>query len=427
MGCSRKVLIVAYHFPPEPTSGAQRTGYLAKYLPEFGWEPTVLTRRVEPPERGEARVIRTGSSYRTTIPVSHGAERRQHPAASMLKACAREIVFFPDRAAPWIPFAVAAGVVAGRRRHFDAILSSAMPASVHVAAFCLRSQLRLPWLADYRDLWTGNPYLEESRWKAALGARMERGMLRKADRITTITPPLANALEALHGRLVSAIPNAIDAEEWSNVPFERPDRFRIVHAGSLYDGRRNPERLLAQVAALRRSGELGDAALDFYGPDPGNLLDLARRHGIEDVVTYRGVVERREAMRIERAAALLVVIQNDDPRTAGEYGSKIFEYQVAGPRILVTGPSGSVLRDYVQEQDLGWFASDDEDLRAALRAAHEAYARGDYLRERRETGTARNLAQNFAAVLDEMTESQYPVWRSMPSMGREKKESAILR
>ena len=427
MGCSRKVLIVAYHYPPEPTSGAQRTGYLAKYLPEFGWEPTVLTRRAERRNEGEERIIRVGSAYRTTIPGSNAFTTKPHPALAMLKACAREVLFFPDRASPWIPFAVAAGIAAGRRERFDAILSSAMPASVHVAASCLQSVLRLPWLADYRDLWTGNPYLDRSPWKAALEGRMERAMLRKADRITTITPALAAALEALHGRSVRAIPNAIDAEEWSDVPFERPDRFRIVHAGTLYDGRRNPQRLLAQVAELRRSGELGDAVLDFYGPDPGNLLDLARRHGVEDVVTYRGVVERREAMRAERAAALLLIIQNDDPRTAAEYGSKIFEYQVAGPRILVTGPSGSVLRDYLQQHDLGWFASSDEELRAGLRAAYRFYAQGKSLRERRETGTARSLAESFAALLDEMTASQYPVWRSTRLIGREKKESAILR
>jgi glycosyltransferase involved in cell wall biosynthesis len=428
VACSRKVLIVAYHYPPEPASGAQRMGYLAKYLPEFGWEPTVLTRRA--PHRGaaEANVVRVGAAYRATIRARRALPGRPHPAVSSVKARAREILFFPDRAAPWIPLAVTAGLAAHRRERFDAILSSAMPASAHVAAFCLKSLLRVPWLADYRDLWTGNPYVTLPPWRTLLEAWIERSMLGKADRITTITSSLAATLESLHRRPALAISNAIDSDEWKDIPFERPDRFRIVHAGTLYDGRRNPQRLLAQVSALRREGVIRDVALDFYGQDPGNLLELSRRYGLEDTVCYHGLVERREAMRAERGAALLAIIQNDDPRTASEYGSKIFEYQAAGPRILVTGPPASVLRGYVEQHALGWFAGSDDELRAALRNAYETYREGNYLRDISVAPNARVLAEAFAASLDEIvTGSQVPERRSTPVTGLDKSESAILR
>ena len=39
-----RVLMVAYHFPPASgTSGVQRALRFASYLPDFGWEPIVLT------------------------------------------------------------------------------------------------------------------------------------------------------------------------------------------------------------------------------------------------------------------------------------------------------------------------------------------------------------------------------------------------
>ncbi len=41
-----KVLVIAYYFPPMGLSGVQRTLKFVKYLPQFGWHPTVLT--VEP-------------------------------------------------------------------------------------------------------------------------------------------------------------------------------------------------------------------------------------------------------------------------------------------------------------------------------------------------------------------------------------------
>ena len=43
---SKKVLIIAYLFPPIGGGGVQRALKMAKYLGSFGWEPHILT--VEP-------------------------------------------------------------------------------------------------------------------------------------------------------------------------------------------------------------------------------------------------------------------------------------------------------------------------------------------------------------------------------------------
>jgi hypothetical protein len=39
----RRVLVIAYYFPPFGGAGVQRTLKFVKYLPEFGWQPVVLT------------------------------------------------------------------------------------------------------------------------------------------------------------------------------------------------------------------------------------------------------------------------------------------------------------------------------------------------------------------------------------------------
>jgi hypothetical protein len=40
---THNVLIIAYYFPPMGLSGVQRTQKFVKYLPQFGWKPTVIT------------------------------------------------------------------------------------------------------------------------------------------------------------------------------------------------------------------------------------------------------------------------------------------------------------------------------------------------------------------------------------------------
>jgi hypothetical protein len=400
-----RVLIVTYHYPPEPTSGALRMAYLAKYLPECNWDPVVITRPAQfNGEGGHEGVIRVGNGEAmleaTASFVSHLPAQR---VVGVVKARARDIVFFPDRAAWWIPQAVCAGIAAYRRQPFDVIVTSAMPASVHVVGWTLASILGRPWIADYRDLWTGNPYVVDSPWRANLLRALERRALRRAHRVTTITEALAGPLAKLHGSKVSVIPNTLDAEEWAGVPFTEPEGFRIVFAGSLYHGKRNPERLFAQIAALRERGDPAgrDARVDFYGPHPGNLLELAARYGLAEAVRYCGIVPRSTVMHAERAAALLLVILNDDQRTVSEYGSKIYEYHAAGRPVLGVGPPQSAVRQYIDDYKIGWFASSDEEIRDALRSAHQVYVEHTISRFAVRNGqTARSLALAFAEVLD---------------------------
>src|SRR5262245_42563463 len=39
----KRILLIAYHFPPDSAVGALRPLKFAKYLPAYGWEPYILT------------------------------------------------------------------------------------------------------------------------------------------------------------------------------------------------------------------------------------------------------------------------------------------------------------------------------------------------------------------------------------------------
>ena len=64
----KRVLIVAYYFPPLAGIGSIRLSRLAHYLPEFGWEPVVLAPRGTPPYPADpAPVVQRGArSIRST-------------------------------------------------------------------------------------------------------------------------------------------------------------------------------------------------------------------------------------------------------------------------------------------------------------------------------------------------------------------------
>ena len=120
----KKLLILTYYFPPLGLGGTQRVAKFVKYLPQFGWRPTVVT--VKPiaywaldeslmQDVKEARIIRTESLDpqrllarlgRTTIQASAG-EKRVGVGATINQ---KLLPFFltPDSKILWRPFALRA-------------------------------------------------------------------------------------------------------------------------------------------------------------------------------------------------------------------------------------------------------------------------------------------------------------------------------
>jgi hypothetical protein len=407
------LLLVAYYFPPEPVAGALRPGYLATYLREFGWNVTVLTR---PLAQERARHIRAipvvtapvlGDSLERSVRGAldaQGESRTQRPSP-LRRALrwAKKTLTFPDRAAGWAPAAFARGCGIARRRPFDAVISTATPATAHLVGASLAARLRVPWIADYRDPWAGNPGVGDGPVRARLQHLVERSVLRRASAITTISAPIAATLEAIHRRPVTVIPNASDPSDWQGLEAIVPQRFELCYTGSLYAEHRTPRLLFEALAALRsESDPAATVRVVFYGPANDHLMQEARRFGVEDLVEYRGIVPRAQAIAAQREASDLLIFLNMDPSTTFELGSKIIEYARARRPILAFGPAGSVVRDYLARHAMGWFASDLDEAKSAVREAYRTFTNGrteiepppdaDY--------TARDLAKAFAQQLD---------------------------
>ena len=55
----KRVLIITFFFPPRPGVASLRLRGLAKYLPDFGWEPVILTPKLPKAPDPRFRVIET--------------------------------------------------------------------------------------------------------------------------------------------------------------------------------------------------------------------------------------------------------------------------------------------------------------------------------------------------------------------------------
>src|SRR4051812_2930702 len=161
-GAVRRVLIVAYFFPPIGGIGSIRAASFAKYLPEFGWNVTVLAPAETPHasdpslDVSQTPVVRTRSLELSRLgrrTLTAGADLDQAtphetPARSALSRRLRGVakrLVFPDAQIGWYPAAVAGGTRLLRQRPFDLIFSSAFPMTSHLIAWSLKRRSSLPW------------------------------------------------------------------------------------------------------------------------------------------------------------------------------------------------------------------------------------------------------------------------------------------
>ena len=419
----KRVLLVAYYFPPRVATGSLRATYLAKYLPQFNWQPTVVTARfsrgVPPPwatvvqteytdvvqrARRFARLPQhiSAHSYVGSIPPRFG---RKMTLGQRLVESAYKVITFPDPQIGWFHYATQAITALLREGGYDAIVSTSYPYTAHLAVRKALSGNNIKWLADLRDPWRGNHYLA-SGVLSTLHALLEQKTLRRATAITTVSAPLATLMAKNNPKVPTfEIPNAFDPDDWTSVPFKRPAKFTLTYAGSLLQGFRNPEPLFDALIETFQAGTLrrDRVAVEFFVSAEPWLSDAVKHRGLEDVVTVKGPVERSEVLRAERTTSANLLLLRDHSEEVGVYTGKVFEYLGAGrPIIAIGGPPESVVKDLMARTG-GWYLRSVPEIRAALSTLYDAYMSGKDIvnnNEVTEQFSAQKLARRFADVLD---------------------------
>jgi hypothetical protein len=108
----RKVLVIAYYFPPMGLSGVQRTAKFMKYLPKYGWKPTVLTvsptgyyavdtTLLEEVEQAGTEIVRASSLDPNRLFKSQGVVKMPSERVRKILQFAGDTVFVPDTKIGW--------------------------------------------------------------------------------------------------------------------------------------------------------------------------------------------------------------------------------------------------------------------------------------------------------------------------------------
>ena len=388
-----KVLLISPYFPPYNAIGAVRTGKLAKFLTARGHEVRVIaaitpelseTLRLEVPEESVTRC----PNYSPDALFLRYARRRvsgQLTASVPAKAPTsgfkkflldtyNSFLCIPDRFFGWLPFARRTSRRLISEFKPDIVYASAQPYSALLAGQYAARRAGVPLVAEFRDLWTDNHYLNLPRWRAHLDHWMEASVCRNAAALVTISKPLAETLAKRHGRPTEVVYNGFDPKDVIQSTYSPKETFEIVYTGIIYPGRRDPSALFR---VLKRLGD--DAAhvrVRFYGRRLETVRELAEREGVAHLVSLEGEVSYQEALSRQAEADVLLLLLWDTPEERGVLTGKIFEYLASRRPILLIGGGNGVAAQLLREREAGHAASSDEALEAQMKLWLRQHAQG---------------------------------------------------
>jgi hypothetical protein len=332
------------------------------------------------------------------------------------------LIAFPDEHKGWIRFAIDA--LSDVQEKPDIILSTSPPASSHLIAARARQRFNVPWVADFRDLWTENLW-GALRLVQPLHKRLERNTLKTADALVTVSSPWAQALQKKHpAKPVYTITNGFDPDDFRGQPGELTEYFSITHTGHLYEGKRDPTLLFEALHDLIAAGLLRkrDLRIRFYGPPESWLPTLAERYDLKEIVELGGIIPRDEALRRQAESHLLLLLGWSDPKETGQHTGKLFEYFGSARPILAVGGAVGVLTETLDETGTGIHVSDRDRLREYLVAAYTEFKNNGFVSYHPDQDainryTHLEMARKFSEVLMASIKSEKTDKVPMPGNG----------
>ncbi len=362
MAAKKKVLIFTYYWPPAGGVAVQRFFKFSKFLPEFGWEPIIITvengsypyydhsllKEVAP----NLQVYRTKTFEPFELyNLVRGKKGKAIQAATIIanrdKSLFQRITeyiranfFVPDARKGWVPYAVKQAEAIMKEQKIDAIITTGPPHSIHLAGLRLKQKYGVKWIADLRDPWTRifyNEFLPRTEATKRKDAELEQQVLQTADKVVVISPGMKKQFTR-HTDNIEVIYNGYDAEDFFDDGNEKPANvFTIRYLGNLMSNQ-NVVPFWNALAALKSRG--ANFKVELIGRVDAIARESITKAGLDDVVSYVEFVAHRQAMQLTRQASLLLfIVQNVEDKNLF-LNTKLFEYIASGSEIISYGPVG---------------------------------------------------------------------------------------
>lgn len=379
----KKVLVIAYYYPPLSGSGVQRTLKFVKYLREFGWEPVVITvgksnyplkdrtllkeipndlelHRIEEPKEIGSKVVSELMNLYNSILNNNLME--QYLEAIKHTNHITDLLL-PDSNILWANNVFKEIDKLIDFDSIDLIYTTSGPYSDHIIGYFLKKKYDKPWVVDFRDEWTNNPYAEYNKEGLLyqLHYDMESNIINYADKVITVTPPSYDNYKEIFkvedNRLV-LITNGYDEKDFSKNEEKRLNpnkKFTITHNGLFYSIR-TPETFLIALNNLIKKELVNknEIRVNFsWTEDIERWEAIIKNLNLDGIVEFKGYMTHEESIDMCWESDLLLLVVGAGERNKAVYTGKVFEYLRLCKPILSLSPKESIVEKMVIETKRG--------------------------------------------------------------------------
>ncbi len=365
---NKKVIIFTYYWPPAGGVAVQRFLKFSKFLPEFGWEPIIITvdngsypyfdeslvKEISP----SLRVYRTNTfepfefynllrgKKGKSLPVVSVGSHNKKSFFQIISEYVRANFFIPDARKGWVSYAVKQAEEILKNEKIDAIITTGPPHSTHLIGLKLKEKFPIKWLADFRDPWTGifyNNFLPRIESTKQKDKALETKVLQTADIVTVISAGMKKEFET-RAKQIEVVNNGYDEEDFRTSDIRHPasDTFTIRYVGNLM-ATQNVENLWQTLSSVlqHRTSDIGHRTslrLEFIGRVDDAVKKSISQNGLDSIVHYLDFVDHRKAIQLMQEASLLLFAIPDVKDNHLILTGKLFEYLASTSEMISFGP-----------------------------------------------------------------------------------------
>ena len=437
----KKVLYIAYYWPPCGGIGVVRNLKFVKYFRNHGWEPIIYA-----PENASYPILDPSTEkdlppgieiLKTPIFEPYGLFNltKGKKASEQVKDVflvnekkrswmhdfglwVRANFFIPDARAFWIKPSIQYLRTYLKQHPVDAIISYGPPHSMHMIAKHLHKEFGIPWVSDWQDPWTEIDYFSKfnmTSWARAKHLRMEKEVITEADALVMVSKNWCTDLEKLSGRKVDYIPFGYDEDDFANIDHQQGEHFTISHFGT-FGTDRNPKNLWKAIQELTTEHpQLGkQLRIHLAGQVDASVFEAIEQAGLKNHLYYDRQINKSELFKyLVNSTVQLVLINTPEEgvqyNNKGRVPAKVFECIGSRQPVLVIGPKDGDVAGIVAETQTGVTCAyeDKEAIKQTLLLWYTNWLKGTPNTQPKniEQFSFNNLAQQMAGVLNRITQS----------------------
>ncbi len=357
----RKVLIITYYWPPAGGPGVQRWLKFVKYLPEFGYNPIILTvdeQYAEYPQQDKSleqeildsyNVFKTKSfklfsfykqlTNKNETPFSGFASEKKPSLIQKISRFIRGNFFIPDPRRTWNRYAYKKAEELIKTKQINTVITTGPPHSTHLIGLKLKKRLNINWIADLRDPWIDIYYYNKFYpifFSKKLDSGYEKKVFKQANQIIIVSKSIKKLFAEKYPfskEKLNILTNGFDEDDFKGINPVKSRLFTITYTGTVSD----IYPFYTFIKAIKQLSSY-NLKINLVGTIQEQFIKRIEEKGLKQMFNLIGRVSHNTALNYMFGAdALLLLIPNTE-NSDGILTGKLFEYLISNKPIIALGP-----------------------------------------------------------------------------------------